>query len=224
MYEPTLNRAWHFNSITLQVEKCQINEGESPIQATWTTTCTCGCFSSSCVSWLFNFTSVTKLIRFNYQRWGSLWDLHSGRTLWPIRVSVLEGHAEKQIRCRSTAKTIESCQNWPWQRESVKHWCGCDSSGTCVTDPNQKQDPSATLRPADKRSGLIKSSQPDCTPKPQSGMFFWVPPLRIRTPKVSSGCFFNKASQQQTWNVVCWTSGMELLTIQGLISNFNWTV
>lgn len=214
MYEPTLNPAWHFNSITLQVEHCQINEGESPIEAT---TCTCGCCPSSCMSWLFNLTSITQFHCFNCQRQGSTWHLHSRRTLSCICVPVLlqhdlDGHVEEQIQCRLTVKLLKAVRISPSHTTRKHNWHRCDSSETCVTDPNQKRDASATRRSGDKRSRSNQSSQPDCTLKSQSGMFLWVSPLRIRTPKVSSACFFNKATQKQTWNVVCWTSGMELLT------------
>lgn len=133
MYEPTLNPTWHFNSITLQVEHCQINEGESPIEATWTAMCTSGCCPSSCMSWLCNLASITQLFRFHYQGRGCTWHLHSGRTLscssspTPTRPWGSCGGADSM---QTDCKTPESCQNRPLAHDE-KAW-NTDAAATAA--------------------------------------------------------------------------------------------
>lgn len=63
-------------------------------------------------------TSITQLLRFNYQRRGSTGHMHSGRTLSRISVPVLlqndlEGHMEEQIRCRPTVKLLKAVRIGP---------------------------------------------------------------------------------------------------------------
>lgn len=93
-----------FHSITLHVEHCHINEGESVIAVTWTAGCACGVRPSCCMfssgwtvqSHLNLLASPAGGLTFNYQHRGSMSQLHSGRHIcFPVPLQHdLEGHRE----------------------------------------------------------------------------------------------------------------------------------